>query len=89
VVGEHQALLQASARPFVAALFPPEAEANGSAPVRGAAWHCGGQCCPGLARSFSLMRRGYHTPSSTLSACGPAHAQRVAALWTPGRRLAA
>jgi len=44
VVGEHQALLQASARPFVAALFPPEAEANYSAPVRGSAWRHGGKC---------------------------------------------
>ncbi|KAK9836002.1 hypothetical protein WJX81_005192 [Elliptochloris bilobata] len=35
VVGEHQALLQASARPFVAALFPAEAEANGNAPAGG------------------------------------------------------
>ena len=34
VVGEHQALLQASEDPFIAALFPAEPEANGNAPVR-------------------------------------------------------
>ncbi len=35
VVGEHQALLQASARPFVAGLFPGEPDSNGNAPVCG------------------------------------------------------
>ena len=40
VVGEHQALLQASADPFIAALFPAEAEANGNAPVRAERMMC-------------------------------------------------
>ena len=45
VVGEHQALLQASADPFVAALFPAEAEANGNAPVRAESVVCFFRLC--------------------------------------------
>ena len=69
VVGEHQALLQASADPFIAALFPAEAEANGNAPVRAESVMCSVGCVSCASVLLALDSPRQFQASNMLQPC--------------------